>query len=102
MLTTPLTALAPQIVPPESADDLDAIDVFQQRVLRLPKNAGKKRRVDAAAIDQDEHRAGKARDKTADADRPTIAINTAHRHAGSQAQSFRNGCYAGPANVFLA
>src|SRR6185436_3421348 len=77
------------------------IDVFQQSVLRLPKNTGEKRRVDAAAIDQNKHRARKPRNKTANADRPTIAIDAAHRHAGSQAQSFSDRRYAGPTNVFL-
>ena len=88
-------------MPPGAADDLDTIDVFQQCVLRLPKDTGKKRRVNTAAVDQDEHRAGKTTAETTDADRPTVAVDTAHRHARSQSQSFGDAGHTRPMNFRL-
>src|SRR5689334_19764648 len=42
--------------PAWSPDDLDAIDILQQRVLHSPVDAGKERRVDAAAVNQHQQR----------------------------------------------
>src|SRR2546430_2036378 len=37
-----------------AADHLDPVDVFEQRVLRVPKDAREQRRVDSAPVDKDE------------------------------------------------
>src|SRR5712664_3632077 len=39
---------------PGAADHFDALDVLEQRVLRVPEHAGEERRVDSATVDQDE------------------------------------------------
>jgi len=74
MLMTPLTALAPQIVPPGPRDDLDAVDVVEQDVLDVPVDALEELVVGAAAVDEEQDVFGEGAVEAADAYRPDVAF----------------------------
>src|SRR5207245_1741268 len=49
------------------ADDFDPLDIFEQRILNLPIDAGKQRRINRSSIDHHEHRSGKTASEAAHA-----------------------------------
>jgi hypothetical protein len=57
-----------------TADDLDAIDVFQLVIERVPEHAGEQRAVDGAAVDQNQHLVGGDRGEPACGDRPRAVV----------------------------
>src|SRR6185312_3170588 len=83
-----------------AADDLDAIDVFEQGVLHLPVSACEEGAVDGAAVDQDEDGAGEPAAESANADRPFVAIDAGDFDAGRKAQRLGDFRDTGAADVF--
>ena len=69
-----------------AADDLDAVDVLEERVLDLPVGAGEQRIVDAAPVDQHEHRPRQAAGEASHADRPLVGVDSCHLDAGGEPQ----------------
>src|SRR5438552_18555158 len=58
-----------------AADDFNAIDVFKQHVLHIPKDARVQRRVHGTAVDQDQQLVGCRAVETSRADRPLTGID---------------------------
>ena len=84
-----------------SADHLDSLDVFEQRVLELPVDAREERRVDDAPVDEDEELVRKARVESARGDGPLVRVDLRHFHAGDHAEQLGYAPHAGSADVFL-
>ena len=99
-LMTPLTALAPQTLPPgprvTSMRSMSGID----DVLRFPEHAGEDGGVDGASVDQDEHLVGGADGEAARGDAVLRAGDLRDVQVPGEAQRLRPGssrpCGAGP------
>ena len=99
-LMTPLTALAPQTLPPgprvTSMRSMSGID----DVLRFPEHAGEDRGVDGAAVDQDEHLVGGADGEAARGDGVLRSRDLRDVEVAGEAQRLRQGHHAHAAQVF--
>jgi len=82
-----------------TADHLDAIDVVEQRVLRIPEHAGEERRVDRAAVDQHQELVADRVVEAACADRVLPRIDPRHLEVRREAQRFGKTGHAGAADV---
>src|SRR5438270_12921031 len=80
----------------------DPLHIFQHHVLNVPIDTGKKRSVNAPAINQHQHRPGECASKATDTDRPGIGINARHLNPGYKPQDFRNAGGSGTSNLFLS
>jgi hypothetical protein len=78
MLMTPLTAFAPHMRGARTADDFDAVDVFQHHVLHVPVHAGEQRRIDGAAVDQHQQLVLEGAAEAARRDRIVARIDARH------------------------
>ncbi len=68
------------MVPAGSADDLDAVDVFEHDVVDGPEDAAEEGCVDAAAVDEDLHVLGVLVAEAADDDDPvTVSADAGRR-----------------------
>ena len=81
------------------ADHLDALDVFQHHVLGIPEDAGEKRRVDGAAVDQDQQLVGDGVVETACADRVRARARARDLEVGREPQGFGKAGRARAADV---
>ena len=73
-----------------SADDLDALNVLQRVVHRVPEYARGERTVDGAPVHLHEQFVLKARVETAHADRPFVAVDAGHVHARHHPEKLGN------------
>ncbi|KFB70222.1 MAG: hypothetical protein AW09_004690 [Candidatus Accumulibacter phosphatis] len=73
---------------PRAAHHLDAVDVFEQRILVFPEHAGKERRIDAAPVHQHQQLVAEAVVETAHADRPAVIGEAGDADSRRQAQDF--------------
>jgi len=89
MLMTTVDRIGPPLRRSRTTDHLNSIEVLQHRVLNIPIHARIKRRVDRAAIDQDEHLIGEDIIKSARRDRPLPRIDLRHFKVRREAQCFR-------------
>src|ERR1700691_5674044 len=88
---------------PGSADDFDALHIFQHdSILERPINPSKQRRIKAPPIDQHQHRLGELVGKSSDPHSPMILIDPAHLNAGNQPQSFRDAGRPGSPDIVLS
>ncbi len=71
-----------------AADHLDALDVGQDHVQGFPVDAGKQRRIDAAAVHQHQQLVGQLRGEAARADRIFLGAGEGHLQVRRQAQRF--------------
>jgi hypothetical protein len=74
-----------------SADDFDAIGVFEKGVLHFPIGAREKRSIHGAAVDQDQHGAREPRTEPPDSDQPFICVDAGHFDPWRQTQRLRDG-----------
>src|SRR6185312_13941575 len=84
-----------------ASNDFDSVDVFKQRVLNLPIDAGKERRINAAPVDQHQKGLGEFACKSSYADSPMSGIDTGYLNVRREAQYLWNTCRARAAYVFL-
>ena len=84
-----------------AADDLNLRDVFQRKILRVPIDAAKLRRVHASSINQHQHLVGRRVIESARTDSPLVRINLGHFQVGHQAQRLGKACGARAPNVLL-
>src|SRR5581483_2743309 len=84
-----------------AADNLDAIDVREHDVLHVPVDAFEQRRVDAAAVDENEQALGELAVEAAYRDGPLIALLARDIDAGNEPQELRDAGCAGAANIVL-
>jgi hypothetical protein len=101
MLITPFMAFAPHTVPPRAANHIDALNVFERYIQRIPKHSGENRMINTSAVDQDQHFIGIHGTESAYADGPVTVIDSRDIHAWDHAQQIRNIGGAGTADVFL-
>ena len=95
-----------RIHPPQraarAADHLDALDILQHHVLRVPEHAGKQRRIDRAAVDQDQQLVRRAVVAAVHAARRNGMAHGAglgHLQVGRQAQRIGKVARTGAMNV---
>ena len=102
MLMTPVTALAPQIVPPgPRITSIRSTSSSSNSVLEGPVDAGKERGIKASAVHHHKHGLGELVGKSANADCPVVVVNSTYLYAWNQPQDFRNTGSPGAANVFV-
>ena len=82
-----------------AADHLDAVDVLEHRVLRIPEAAGEDRRIDAAAVHQHQQLVGEAAVGAAGRDGPFGAVDARHLQAGHETQRVDDAGGAAAADV---
>ncbi len=85
-----------------TADDFDAVDVFEQIVLHIPEDPRKKRGIDGPPIDHDEQLIGQFRIEPPCADGPIVGVLLRDLQIVGQPQSLGNAGSAGPPYVFLS
>ena len=84
-----------------TADDFDALDVFHHHILRIPKNAGKKRCVHRPPIDQHEEFIGKNIVEAARAHRRSVRVHLRHIQARRETQRLENTARTRAADLLL-
>src|SRR3984885_8832099 len=84
-----------------AANHLDSLDILQKDVLKLPIDASKQRRIDAAAVNEHEHGLRELAAKPAYAYGPVVRVDPGHFHARHHSQDFRHACGSGAADVLL-
>ena len=82
-----------------AADHLDALDVFQHHVLGIPENAGEKRRVDGASVDEDQQLVGDGVVEAARADGVRARAHARDFQVGREPQRLRKAGRARAADV---
>ncbi len=80
-----------------SANDLDALDVFEKHVLDVPENAGEQRRIDTSSVREHEQLIGGGAAEAAGADFPDARGDLPDVKAGDPAQCLWNCRRAGAA-----
>ncbi len=86
---------------PGSADDLDPVDIGEQKVLHIPKHARKQRCIQGPSIDEDEQLVGASAVEPAGADGPLTRIELRNLQIRGEPQGFWQAGCAGRANVVL-
>ncbi len=84
-----------------AADDLDTVHVRQQVILHVPNNAGEQRRVERAAVQQDEQFVADGAVEAARADRPTGGSGLGDIQIAGETERLGKTHGAGAADVFL-
>ena len=101
MLITPLTALAPQRVPPGTANDLDPINVFQHHVLHVPIHAREIRIINGAAVDHHQHLVPEGPVEAARTDGPGVRVRLCNVQPRRHPQGVGNVCNAAAADHLI-
>ena len=82
-----------------AANHLNPVNVFEQRVLRVPIHAGEQRRVKAAPVHQNEKLVCEQIVEAAGTDCPVVGVHARHLHARNQAQRLGNARHAGTPQI---
>ena len=92
-----------RIGPPDrtgrAANDLDALDLAQRHLMRLPQHAGEQGRIDAAPVDQHLQLVREAAGVAPHPDRPAPGRQPRHIHARRQPQDFLQRAHPGAGDV---
>ncbi len=86
---------------PRTADDFDAIDVFEQIVLHVPEHPRIKRRIDGPPIDHDQQLIAQVRIEPPCADGPIVRVLLRNLQIVGQAQRLRNARGAGTPDILV-
>ena len=97
----PVDRVGPPLRGPRSADDFNPIDVFQERILRVPKHSRVQRRIDRAPVDQHQHFVGQRVVESARTDGPLARVHPGHLQVRGQAQGLGDAGRARATNVLF-
>src|SRR6266852_1000979 len=87
---------------PGAANDFDAFNILEQdAILKGPINAGEKLRIEASAVNHNQHGLRELVGKSAYAHCPMVVVNSTYLHTRNQPQNLRNTRGSGAADVLV-